>query len=374
MYEDLVRSRKGMALAVVIIVMAIVSILGVVVMQISVAETRFAARDGNRMKAYYLARSGVEATTAWMLNPSNNGASLIGKTSNDATLPGVTGGTYKVSVTTKSSTELLVKATGFVNGVTADAALILNKASVGGSTPVFENTIYAEEIIILNGHTTIQGDIAAGSNIVTNGHPTVTGTSSCPIDIPAPPPIFPVDPTTASDLNISPGSTVTLDIAADEDQTIAYETLELKNATLVIKTGTTTGSAVNLVVNKLDLQNGTVKIEGERRLHLFVKTDADIDSDTNYNAPPDDPTQLIIFLANGSSAFMNANRHINGFVYGPGATVTISGNYGYTGAILAGNVVCNGTPGFNYDPSDGDPFTYDTLPVFFYTRGNWVTE
>jgi Tfp pilus assembly protein PilX len=60
------KKRKGAALLVVILVMAVLVILGTAILNISLSETNQAAYEDKRMQAHYLARSGAEAAlSAW---------------------------------------------------------------------------------------------------------------------------------------------------------------------------------------------------------------------------------------------------------------------------------------------------------------------
>jgi hypothetical protein len=371
MLKGYLSNQKGMALAMVLIVMVVLSLLGVVILQICVAESNFTARDNKSKQAYYLAKSGVEATTAWMLDNSNNGALLVGKTSDETELRSDINGTFKVKVDGDlASPELLIIGTGTVDGISASAAMILKKA-VTGSAPVFEYDLYAENIVLLNGHATIEGDIGAGVEVVDHGHPTIIGDPPAEgVILDLPPPIFPADPSTASSITYNSGN-VTYNF---EDQPFIFKELNLQsgNPILTVNTGSDPDNEVNLVVEKLYLRSGTLKITGAGKLNIFVTMEADFNTDTNYNDPlPSDPKQLMVYLAETATANVNGNRKFNGLIYGPGATVTLGGNGGFTGAIIAGDIIASGTP-FAGNVIDLEDIIFDDLPVFNYDNGSWV--
>jgi hypothetical protein len=349
-------------------------ILGTALLQRSVAETKQVAYDKKKMQAYYLAKSGVEASAAWMVNSSNNSSALIGKTSTSTSLGNGTTGTFTVEVIDKSSTEILVRGTGTVDGVSAKAGLILNKNAAPGGTSVFTNTLYAVSTIVLQGNTTVTGNVASGGIIDTNGKSlTVTGTITPNTPATTPSPVLPANPSTAPNLDVD-NSNVTLDMAPP-NTTKVYKKLTMKqNGTLTIKTGTSTPkNVVNLVVDELDLK-GVVKVQGNGIVKLFVKTSANFGSDTNYNAPnPSNPDQMLVTLGDGCSAYLDANKYINAFIYGPGAIVTISGNNGFNGGIIAKTIVCSGTPFITYG-AGASSITFDMLPVLFLTKGKWVSQ
>ena len=66
------KKNKGSALLVVIMVMAVMTILGVSILNISLSQTKQAANEEKRIQAHYLARSGAEATLSAWLNPGEN--------------------------------------------------------------------------------------------------------------------------------------------------------------------------------------------------------------------------------------------------------------------------------------------------------------
>jgi len=64
---------KGSALIVVIMVMAVMTILGAAILNISISQTNQASYEDKRIQAHYLARSGAEATLrAWEDDTSDN--------------------------------------------------------------------------------------------------------------------------------------------------------------------------------------------------------------------------------------------------------------------------------------------------------------
>ncbi|MCB2295209.1 pilus assembly PilX N-terminal domain-containing protein [Clostridium algoriphilum] len=67
------KKNKGSALIVVIMVMAVMTILGATILNISLSQTKQASYEDKRIQAHYLARSGAEATlSAWKNATSNN--------------------------------------------------------------------------------------------------------------------------------------------------------------------------------------------------------------------------------------------------------------------------------------------------------------
>jgi hypothetical protein len=368
-------NKKGIALVMVLMVMVVLSVLGVVILQVCLAETKFTARDNKSKQAYYLAKSGVEATAAWMLDNSNNGAALVGKNSEDTELSGDVEGTFKVEVLDNTTVPtltpdlLLIKGTGTVDDVSASAGLILKRGGLGSGS-VFEYSLYSEGILLLNGHTTVAGPIGAGDAVTEHGH--VTAPEPVIEDLYYPPPIFPADPSTASSDTLHSG--VTFNVAG---QPYVYKDFIFQpggsTTAIVFDTGSDPDNVVNLVVERLYLRSGVLKVTGSGRANIFIAVDADFDIDTNYNFPlPSNRNQLMVYLKEGASAAIDGNRKFNGFIYGPGATITLGGNGGFDGAIIGGSVTASGTPFVSGAEANLDDITFDDLPIFNYIRGSWV--
>ncbi|MGI6142070.1 MAG: pilus assembly PilX family protein [Caldicoprobacterales bacterium] len=367
----MIKNNRGSALVTAVIVMLVMSILGVTLLQLSLAQTRHSIRDKNRMQAYYLARSGVEATIAWMMDPHNNGSALIGKSSADTQLTGSdVDGTFNVEVIGDASETLLIKGTGLVNNVSATAVMAVKKAA--SDVPVFEDTIYADTIVTLTGNTTIDGTVSAGVEVIQKGNTTITGGDPQIKQRTLPLPIFPSDPLSASDKAFN--NSYELDLTTEPNQTKTFKDLELKggNSKLTIKTGGP-GNTVNLVVNNLNLSNGEVVLSGSGRLNIFVKSQVTLDVDVNHDH---NPMQLILFVGDGTSpSFIHysGNSNFNGLIYAPDAVYSHTGNGQITGAVISGTAELKGTPFAEHD-YDFDDITFDDLPVALYTRGSWVNN
>lgn len=67
------RRKRGAALITVIMIMAVMTILGAAILNVSVHQASYAAYEDKRMQAHYLARSGAEAALkAWEIAPLDN--------------------------------------------------------------------------------------------------------------------------------------------------------------------------------------------------------------------------------------------------------------------------------------------------------------
>lgn len=77
---NILKHDKGFALPTVLMVMVVLSILFTTVIMITQANTREIVLQEDNLRAYYIARSGIDiAYTALMEDPSNNGDTKIKK-------------------------------------------------------------------------------------------------------------------------------------------------------------------------------------------------------------------------------------------------------------------------------------------------------
>ena len=125
----IIKDERGISLPLVMIVMIVLSLLGAALMQYSTTDTIQVAGDVKRMQAHYLARSGADATAAWMVVPANNGDTLINKqTSSTASLGVGTVGTIskvKVYPDPQNSNIIIIESIGSVDDVQETVYLTL---------------------------------------------------------------------------------------------------------------------------------------------------------------------------------------------------------------------------------------------------------
>lgn len=64
--------QEGIALVYVLVILVIITIFSYALMTIASSQSRQTTYQEKNMKAYYIARSGAAATSAWLSNPTNN--------------------------------------------------------------------------------------------------------------------------------------------------------------------------------------------------------------------------------------------------------------------------------------------------------------
>ena len=129
-------NKKGIALAIVIMLMLLLSIMGATFLGISLNQSRQAAIVDKGMQAYYLARSGAEATlSSWQNAPSaskpsgtldavyldgsnnftNNSASAIGNF------------VASITINPSDANQTVIRSVGVVGGIQKDVTILINK-------------------------------------------------------------------------------------------------------------------------------------------------------------------------------------------------------------------------------------------------------
>ncbi|WP_156782289.1 DUF7305 domain-containing protein [Geosporobacter ferrireducens] len=383
MYRYL-KNQKGGALVMVLVVMVVLSILGVSLLGSSVAETKFAVHQNNKIKAYFLAKSGAEATAAWMRNPANNGSSLINKTANNNTIVGIDGAFDIITTQDAVDPDLVhIKSIGRVNNAQSEVILTLKK-TVTSSPGVFTNALSATNMIALAGESKIfNGDIQSGT-INNSGGLTLAqrlnGYSASYDSFTASPFGFPVDPSGYGNILMksSGGGSVQPARLNDDGSSnlLVYKkfTVEGRNTIAKINTGGT-GNIVELVVEELDLQNGIFKIDGSGKLYIYVKSKAFFgNSATNFinETTPDSPSKLVLFLGNNmtSTTILDSNTGFSGFIYAPEADITIMGSRGFYGAIIGKNVTVSGQGKVYFDAAAAGSIGI-TSPIISFDKVRW---
>ena len=380
---------SGYALPATIVFMMVLFILGIAILTVSIAETNLSVRDKKRIQAFYLARSGVEATTAWVLDPANNATSIIGQSSNPAQLATGVDGEFTVEVIGDiNDPEFVIKSTGTVDGVSAQAARLIRTGS-DNDDPVFTHTLFGETSIYLTGSTQVVGDVAtpySGGFGQSPGQDRLDGDDDSPYERTFPPIAFPTAGDYQPTLTLNNNQEVTLGFNGVTNRTRIYNTLTYGNGSvLTVNTGSTGDGDVSIVVDNLSGGNSStyLKITGDNRLRLFVRNSIAIDS--NYNASPPlsgnnpsnringDPAQLILLAGPDVSSFhLNSNATFNGFIYAPGVTITTNGTPDFRGAIIGNIINLSGdfnVDGYTFDPGD---ITFEDFPVIMLSEGPWI--
>lgn len=239
-----IRNREGGALIMVILVMVIMTILGTTLLSISLAENKQAIIENNRIEAYYLARSGVESTAAWILGSETTQEEIdqiVNKISEDSSLGN---GKFNVEVIKNPDNEdLVIIGTGYVNGISSTTRMIIEKSRETSDDLKFDYSVYLMNNTTYNGNITINGSLGhpEGVTVIFTGNAKLNGTKEEKnINY-----VIAKIPDTNKTMTITDPPEI---VFADEINTIKFDNgINTKND-LNIYTGSGTGE-VNVVVN-----------------------------------------------------------------------------------------------------------------------------
>jgi type II secretory pathway pseudopilin PulG len=338
-------------LAMVMMVMVVLTILGMALLSLSVAETKQVSNQEKRMKAHYLAQAGADSVAEHIIdNPSSINALNGKKSAPNSSLSNVNE-SFEVEVTELGNGTIELKSIADVRGVKDTATLSLSKLT---ALDVFKHVVFSNGNLDISGMDEVTGDIG------TNGTITVGNADRGPddqnfedLDWHLDAPDFP---------------TLTPQSYNDEDTISAdgeYSTIET-NPSSTLTFVTTPGNKLRIVVANL-LIKGNIEVTGEGTLELYIKNSAEFQTPRLVN--DGDPNKVLIFLADGSTLRLSSGMEFMGYIFGPGADITEWSGAKITGAVVANNFSANGNPSLHYiEPSD----TLDTTDIIIgYKRDNW---
>lgn len=341
------KSEKGMALAVVLMVLAVLSILSVGALAMTQTENKLSLEEKESINSYAISKSGLEIVSKKLQkDPSQIAGLLI----DDSSLTGTIGrGKFNVELSGALDSTLKLKSKGvidyntqysflelinlsdpsslFKNAVYSNAALDLNKATVSG--PLQSATTIFPPSTHKNSLTATPGDL----NIYTEKAPMTWPLFNIPLCATGDPLTWIKDRGKES-AELNKTNTRYENLFIDSSQT-----LTIKNTNPLVP--------LNLVVKNFTIK-GTVKIKGKVNLFvtdtLWIQANADLinesDADANnlfiFLGKPDATDLIDGFNPNGTFHFQ-ADVNMNGYIYGPAAFV----QYKSEKAFFNGGIICN---------------------------------
>jgi hypothetical protein len=360
-----IKSQKGAAMIVALIAVMVLSFLGAALWMYSVTDTIQVDRDKKLAQAYYIARSGADATADYILrNPdaltpqvmAEYIEELNGKESRDTIFGGGTF-TVKVDKTEISSGvhEITITSTGTIGDTTNTAKLTVEQFLTNTTTLVggLENAIFSTGDIVVKGNSIVNGSIEANGTITTNGSITIKGAQSQG-SLKVYPAIAPPDNkatnTSAYNWTINNKEDKTIDSSMD-----LYDVYVKSGGTLTfdLSKGNLTVSIheLNLEGNINIIPSSTTNI-----LNLFINTG--ITGNTGcFNVTKDKsviPTNVFVYLPPYSESPLAGYFDVeafSGILYAPGAQVKLHGGATFLGAMVVGQIESDkGTPVITYYP------------------------
>lgn len=334
----ILNKKDGVALAIVLIITAALSVLGVGILSLSLAETKQVAYQNKKMQAYYLAKSGADIVSGYIIeNPSQSSVTALvgsGKSSQNNQLGN---GSFDVQVTSAGGYgQVIVEAKGYVGDIDNTVKVYMSRLKM---SEIVDKAIYSNKALDIKNMIVTNGDIQSGENITftpPGSHNEFTGK-----DFPYSPRIMEIDwgASTA-------GLPVLASLPADR---IINNSCELPG-TISLGNGqslTFNTSNVDMVVlaHNLSIKESLI-INGTGRVFLYVDGTMTVKTNGDINTAPS--SQLFIYLNTGSTLDLQAGKILNGYIFGPEATVIVQSDHTLVnGAIFSDILLKNSNNGAN---------------------------
>lgn len=356
--------RKGSALVVVLIVMAVMSVLGTTVLRIAVAENNFTARQENKMQAYYIARSGAQAIAEYMIKDANNNAHDFINQGESVLNTQIGGGGFKVTVSDDIINNVVnIVSVGEYNGIEQQIKIRVTR-SVSGLGGIFQHAIAAKKSITV--------DNEAGTNIVITGSIAVA-----------------VAPTEIDVINLGTHGVVTNGKIYDPnlifptivepikripkiDYDETHGEIDLKNDSLTIPSSDVKPTYV--YADSITIKNGEILVTGNGVVHMYVNGDINLDTGSKFNIAKDAKLYIYV-IGKRTITFTGDGAQNNVFLYAPDSNITWNnaGSGDFFGAIIGDTVLLHNKTKIKHNPDMVNEVDLDTTGAgATFTGYTWV--
>ena len=382
----MLKNNKGSTLIMLLLMLAILSILGIALLNVSINDNRYAIKEHDFQQTYYIARAGAAATADYMFHNYLSVSQLnsyLAKSSNDETNKDSTdfaGGSFKVSMfkTLNKDDQLLIESIGSYKGLNRKVSIALIERNLFSSAIIALNEIY-----IGNPNCKIYGDIATTgdpstkitfgatsvnlenmltddrdpSNEITYGAHQISGNFP-DVDVPN------ATPALAEDIALLPSVGINYSDTRFRDKYIGdfnlgSDTLQIDNE----------GNDMYLVFDNLKSNGGVINVYGGATLELYVDDMKDFKGDINIYGG-----SQVVILANGSGEinYKTGSSSSSLYVYAPEATVNLDANYLIIGSIIANNVNIGSGADVDFDETTGDFPSNVSIDMHSYEILEWL--
>lgn len=341
------KNDKGSSLVMLLLIMAILSILGMAILQMSINDNKFSIKEHEYQQTYYIARAGAEATAEYLTkNRLSNSQlnELISKDTDDVINKNQTnfaGGSFRVSLLTNSSNNIFIQSIGSYKGHERTVKLGLKKMSLFESAVVVmdkivienpsNNRIYGDIATLNNPETSIvdkHGNSLSESMLNTVLDDTYDYYQTSGLYPPAIKPMLPL--TTGNKANLIGGTIY--NNSGDDFANTEIGDLNLGSSDLTINLNS---SDMSLIFDKLKANNSTLKVKGDGILKLYVNEIDDFKGDIIIG---DDAKVVLIVYSNGDINLKTGSSVSNLYIYAPTAEVSLKANYLVVGSIIAESI------------------------------------
>lgn len=373
-----IRDDKGLALLFSLVFCLILLLGGVVFLKYYVSGAQLVANNHRSIQAYYLARAGAAATSAWMIDAAEDADSLIGTETTAGSAMGP-GEIARIKVYYKDPAEpyqqdgVVIESTGSVDGMERQAVLTLTKGQ-SGYKPVYDVAVFSQNAISLGSSAKIYGDVGTNQAVPASvafdwstsvygnvligpgGNPQVcvtypnwseikshlpggydavhnlAATRSYPLpEFPS----FPTDLPNRGNLNVDyRGATINSDGH--------YSNITVSGGgVLTIDVGSSTR---RIRVGSLSVGEGFITLQGTGKLILYVDNSITISGSSivnfkygqNNKKVDGDPQAIMIYYKGASMIVISGGIRLVSCIYVENADVKLDGSGGFVGNIITG--------------------------------------
>jgi len=329
LFKNYIQSNKGAALGIALMVLLVLSILGSAFIAVSAAENRNVIYQDKKMQAFYLARSGADTVSSWIIKNPGQAANLNGKKADSQNQ--FSNGKVEMEVNHDAANKLItVSAVGKVHDVEKSVKVKLKQLS---SDLLIDKAIYCSNDLDITGMK-VNGDIQSGGKIDISTNGSNAFDTSKYTFIPNSPRYYELAPFPV----LTPYSPSNLDIK-NTDYTISgtgysFQNITVKNGSLTLRP---TGPVMKIRADNITIDSNLYIDESAGRVELYINNTLTVTNKGTINNT--EPHNLIIYLKDGSTFYMQANKTLNGYVIGPNATVQIQSNHSTTNGALIANII-----------------------------------
>jgi Tfp pilus assembly protein PilX len=306
-------NQDGSTMIMVLMVMVVLLILGTALIGTSIAENKFAAKNEDRIQAYYIARTGAQSVAEYIIY--GDAADIIGKTSEPNTQIG--GGTFTVSIDEDAENNIYnIISVGQYNETTQTAKIRITTtgSGVGG---IFQYAIAAKSSINIGN--------ASGSGL------NVVGAAAAKLG--------PVDlgiHGSASGGTIVDSTLIFPPIEVPETFDLTYSSIT-SNLTIA----SDSSALLNVSVGSINLGNNkSITITGDGIVHMYV--DGNITFGTQSSFSVADEARLYIYVTGSRTISLSGRGAQNNvFIYAPDSTINFnnaSPHMEFYGAIIGNEI------------------------------------
>lgn len=318
-------NKRGVALIWVLMIMLVLPILATAVLNVAVAENKFAARQGDKLQAYYIARSGAQAIAEHMLRDPGGASNLIGRTS--AWNNQIGGGRFRVTVS-ESNQVVDVVAVGELRGLQQTASIRLTR-SVPGIGGVFQHAIAARNNIDVANEAGA-GIVITGSVATRDGRIDLGKHGSATSRV--------IDPTMIFPPIVVPTITVGNNLRAITS-----------NITIASTAGTprfVRADSINLGANE------AISVTGNGIVHMYVYGDINLGTKAQFNVVP--AARLYVYVVGTRTISLSGSGNQNNvFLYAPDSHIRWNNaqpKAEFNGAIIGSRVTLHNQLNIKYNP------------------------